>query len=47
MPGWGAHKVNYSVIKHEAGRFAPLKRFGVAVFLHANRTATGVFTFFD
>jgi hypothetical protein len=37
----------YFVVKHDAGRFAPLNRFGTAVLVHAKRTATGIFTFFD
>lgn len=37
----------HSVVKQEAGKLAPLNKFGIAVFVHANRTATGVLTFLD
>jgi hypothetical protein len=37
----------YSAKKLEAGKLEPFIRFGVAVFRHANRTETGLFTFSD
>jgi hypothetical protein len=37
----------YSALKHDAGKFAELNKFGVAVLLHAKRTAIGIFTLSD
>jgi hypothetical protein len=37
----------YSLVKHEAGKLAPLNKLGVAVLVQEKRTAMGIFTLSD